>query len=106
MKGRGITLYLKQKEGMMMHLGAQELILILIIVLVLFGGKKVSGLGRAVGTSLREFREEMNKNDDAVKDVKDTATEVKDTVKEGTEAIQQVKDSVKDSTAVTPKKDN
>lgn len=44
-----------------MHLGAQELIIILIIVLILFGGKKVSGLGRALGTSLREFKEEVNK---------------------------------------------
>lgn len=39
-----------------MHLGAQELIIILIIVLILFGGKKVSGLGRALGTSLRSLK--------------------------------------------------
>lgn len=47
-----------------MHLGAQELIIILIIVLILFGGKKVSGLGKALGMSLREFKEEVNKKDD------------------------------------------
>lgn len=50
-----------------MHLGAQELIVILLIVLILFGGKKVSGLGKALGTSLREFKEEVNKTDDTVK---------------------------------------
>ena len=49
-----------------MHLGAQELIVILLIVLILFGGKKVSGLGKALGTSLREFKEEVNKTDDTV----------------------------------------
>ena len=43
-----------------MHLGAQELIVILLIVLILFGGKKVAGLGKAMGTSLREFKEEVN----------------------------------------------
>lgn len=46
-----------------MHLGAQELILILVIVLVLFGGKKVAGLGKALGTSMREFKEEVNKDE-------------------------------------------
>lgn len=50
-------------------LGAQELIIILIIVLVLFGGKKMAGLGKALGTSLREFKEEVNKTDEAVADV-------------------------------------
>ena len=44
-----------------MHLGIQELVVILIIVLVLFGGKKISGLGKALGTSMREFKEEVNK---------------------------------------------
>ena len=39
-----------------MHLGIQELLVILVIVLVLFGGKKVSGLGKALGTSLRELK--------------------------------------------------
>lgn len=48
-----------------MHLGIQELVVILIIVLVLFGGKKISGLGKALGTSMREFKEEVNKKDSA-----------------------------------------
>ena len=46
-----------------MHLGIQELVVILIIVLVLFGGKKISGLGKALGTSMREFKEEVNNKD-------------------------------------------
>lgn len=58
-----------------MHLGAQELIVILLIVIVLFGGKKVSGLGKALGTSLREFKEEVNKTDDAVKKATTDAVE-------------------------------
>ena len=47
-----------------MHLGTQELILILLIAIVLFGGKKVAGLGKALGTSLREFRAEVRKDDE------------------------------------------
>lgn len=37
-------------------LGAPELIVILIIVLLLFGGKKLPELSRSIGTSLREVR--------------------------------------------------
>ena len=47
-------------------LGTQELIVIFLIVLVLFGGKKMSGIGKALGTSLKEFKEEVNKTDEAV----------------------------------------
>lgn len=65
-----------------MHLGAQELIVILLIVLILFGGKKVSGLGKALGTSLREFKEEVNKTDDTVKK---TAADTQEAVSAKTE---------------------
>jgi sec-independent protein translocase protein TatA len=37
------------------------LLVILMIALVLFGGSRVAGLGKALGTSLREFRSEVNK---------------------------------------------
>ena len=47
------------------HIGTGELIVILLIALVLFGGKRVSGLGKALGTSLREFRTELDKKEEA-----------------------------------------
>lgn len=43
------------------RIGTTELLIILIIALVLFGGSRVAGLGKALGTSLREFRSELNK---------------------------------------------
>ena len=36
-----------------MHLGVQELVVILIIVIVLFGGSRLAGIGKALGTSMR-----------------------------------------------------
>jgi len=51
-----------------MRIGTSELLLILVIALVLFGGGKVAGLGKALGTSLREFQEEMYKDAKIVKD--------------------------------------
>ena len=44
------------------RIGTTELLVILLIALVLFGGNRVAGLGKALGTSLREFRAELNKN--------------------------------------------
>ena len=44
------------------RIGTTELLVILLIALVLFGGSRVAGLGKALGTSLREFRAELNKN--------------------------------------------
>ena len=46
-----------------MHLGVQELVVILIIVIVLFGGSRLAGIGKALGTSMREFKEEVNRSD-------------------------------------------
>ena len=54
-----------------MHLGVQELVVILIIVIVLFGGSRLAGIGKALVTSMREFKEEVNRNegDDEKKDI-------------------------------------
>ena len=43
-----------------MRIGFQELIVILLIAGVVFGGSKISGLGKAIGKSVREFKEEVN----------------------------------------------
>jgi len=48
----------------MFDIGAPELVLILIIVLVLFGGKKIPELTRSIGTAIREFKNGMNGDDD------------------------------------------
>ncbi|MCL4492964.1 MAG: twin-arginine translocase TatA/TatE family subunit [Nitrospirae bacterium] len=40
----------------MFGLGIQELAIILIIVLVLFGGSKLPQVGRGIGEALRNFR--------------------------------------------------
>ena len=56
-----------------MHIGVQELIIILLIAAVVFGGTKISGLGKALGKSVREFKDEVkgNKSEDEKEKVKD-----------------------------------
>ena len=39
-------------------LGAPELLIILAVVLLLFGGSRLAGLGKSTGRALKEFKEE------------------------------------------------
>jgi sec-independent protein translocase protein TatA len=49
----------------MFGLGAQELMLILLIALVLFGGSKIPDLGRSLGQAIREFKKGVETPDAA-----------------------------------------
>ena len=40
----------------MFGIGIQELLIVLIIILVLFGGKKIPELSRSIGDAIRELR--------------------------------------------------
>ena len=51
-----------------MRLGTTEIILIVVLALVLFGGNKLAGVGKALGQSIRDFK----------KEVKGDATETKE----------------------------
>lgn len=44
--------------------GGPELIIILLIVLVLFGAKKVPELMKGMGSGIRNFKKELNKEDE------------------------------------------
>ena len=45
-------------------LGAPELILILVILLVLFGGSKLPALAKGLGQSVKEFKKAQREDDD------------------------------------------
>lgn len=47
----------------MPNLGPMELIIILVIALLLFGGSRLAGVGKGVGRSIREFKEEVKSDD-------------------------------------------
>ena len=51
----------------MPNIGPFELIVVLVIVLLIFGPKKLPGLGRSLGSGMREFKDSItgaNKDDD------------------------------------------
>ena len=60
-----------------MKLGTTEIILIIVLALVLFGGSKLAGLGGALGKSIKDFKSAV-KEDDAKEPEKDEKKE-KDT---------------------------
>ena len=58
-------------------IGAQELILIVLVLLLLFGGKKLPELMRGAGRVIREFKDAVNtaaKDDDKKPEVKEEET--------------------------------
>ncbi len=60
-----------------MRLGVLEIVLILVLALVLFGGKKLSGVGKALGQSIREFKDEVSGGDDKKADGEEKDTDAK-----------------------------
>lgn len=53
-------------------LGMSEILLIVLVVLLFFGGKKIPELMRGLGKGVRSFKEGMNEIE---KDIKETTSE-------------------------------
>lgn len=47
----------------MPNIGPLELVILLVILLVIFGPKRLPGLGRQLGTGMREFKESITGKD-------------------------------------------
>ena len=47
-----------------MRLGTTEIILIVVLALVLFGGGKLAGVGKALGKSIKDFKHEVKDDDE------------------------------------------
>lgn len=78
-----------------LNIGTQEMLVILVVILVLFGGKKLPELARGLGRGIREFkdasedikREISDQINNFEKDIKDIDVTVEDKPKVSTEAV-------------------
>ncbi len=50
-------------------IGPLEIILILVVVVLLFGGRKIPELMKGIGKGLKEFKKAKDTGDDADKDI-------------------------------------
>lgn len=50
---------------LLMRIGTSEIVLLIVLALLIFGGNRLAGLGKALGTNIRDFKEEtaVLKND-------------------------------------------
>ena len=55
----------------------QEVLLIALVVLLFFGGKKIPELMKGLGKGVRSFKEGMNDIEKDIKDTKETSEEEK-----------------------------
>jgi len=53
----------------MPNIGPLEIVIVLVIVLVIFGPKRLPDLGRSLGTSMREFKDSVTGKDDDDKQI-------------------------------------
>ena len=60
------------------NIGIPGLILILFLVLIIFGPKKLPEIGRAFGQTLKEFKKSTN---ELTKDITEEVAEVKEEIK-------------------------
>lgn len=62
------------------NLGTGEIIVILVVVLLLFGAKRIPELARSMGKGISQFKQGMN---DAVSEIKDNTTDNTDKTADG-----------------------
>lgn len=54
------------------RIGATELLLILALAILLFGGTRLSGLGKSLGKGIKDFKKELKSDDEDDKKIKET----------------------------------
>ena len=74
-----VLLYYVMETFLLLGLGTSEILLIVFIVLLLFGGRKIPELMRGLGKGIRNFKEGMNgvEKDADVADQSSGSTDIK-----------------------------
>ena len=73
------------------NLGPWEIALIVLVILLLFGAKKLPEIGRSMGRGIREFKDTVG---DTAKELKDATAETPMSFKDGLNPKQSLKNAV------------
>jgi sec-independent protein translocase protein TatA len=69
--GKMPTLYVSPFGLLLGPLGVQELLIILLIALLIFGGRKIPEIFKGLGEGIREFKTSMKSEDKAAEEKKE-----------------------------------
>lgn len=67
--------------------GGWELVLIVGVVLLLFGGKKIPELAKGLGKGIKDFKKAVNEEDEVVEVAKKEIADAKEAINEATESV-------------------
>ena len=62
---------------LLFNLGTGEIIVIVLVILLLFGGKKIPEMMKGVGTGVKSFKQGLNEVEDEIKKASDDDTKGK-----------------------------
>src|SRR5678809_847340 len=82
-----------------MNIGGQELILLLLIILVLFGAKKLPELARGMGQAIKEFQKAKDEFSDELHSAGKTDVAAKPDVRPAPEAVPRIENPPGDTAA-------
>ncbi|MFO0321140.1 MAG: twin-arginine translocase TatA/TatE family subunit [Bacteroidota bacterium] len=77
-----------------LNLGGGELVMIILVVLLLFGGKGVPNLAKTLGKTIREFKDAAN---GLQKDLEQNAGNITSTIQEHIQEVRKEVDEIKRS---------
>lgn len=77
--------------------GPTEIIVILLILVILFGPKKIPNLARAVGESMGQFKLGKEKAEKEVDEIKDNVDETKEDVEKTAEVVEDSSEEISDT---------
>ena len=67
--------------------GGWELVLIVGVVLLLFGGKKIPELAKGLGKGIKDFKKAVNEEDEVVEVAKKEIADAKEAINEAAESV-------------------
>jgi len=77
--------------------GGWELVLIVVVIVLLFGGKKIPELAKGLGKGIKDFKSAMNEGEEEAKKADEKSAEAKKELEAKKETTTESKDTTKNA---------